>query len=193
MQDVQIRKAGDSARMFALKKYYRIYQAAILKSALLAIQPMQFLNYPGAARFIDNAHSHALQLEIRNIRVGEIVRFFGFINSFCFFVQVLSRFYFMVEHTISYYFESNVQLIRIHGFMGSQFGVMEKFKTIYHKNQVASTFVLFAIAQTMFVMLLYEYEVKIYSLIGFIEVIYYNVISMTTVGYGIEVAQSFYG
>ena len=108
----------------------------------------------------------------------------GYVNSMLGLAQVLVRFYLLVNHSIFFYFKQNVQKIRVHNFMSSRFTFFNKFKNLYHRNTVISTSVLFCISIFGALVILNEFEGKMYSITGLREMVYYVCISMSQVGYG---------
>lgn len=167
-----------------IAQYKRAYQPAILKSLVILLQPMHFFNTVQFVPFFDNPSTTKVLTIVRKLPDVQIERFQGFINSILVLVQILSRFYFLVNNIILFYFRNNVQMIRVHNFMNTEFLLFNKFKNIYHRYTLLSTIYLLLIVMLGITVLLNEFEGKINSLKGLNELVYYVVISMTSVGYG---------
>lgn len=145
-------------------QYKQAYRLAILKTIILVFQPMQAFNIVQFVPFFDNPSSMTVHSAIRSLPGIQIERFQGFVNSILTLVQVMSRFYLLVNNMIFFYFRTNVQMIRVHNFMNTEFSQFNKFKNIYHRSPLLSTLSMLLFVMACIIILLCEFEGKINSL-----------------------------
>lgn len=178
-----------------LKNYSNAFFKPLIKTLLIFLQPWQFLNTTMIFKFLDNEvmiTSRADNMIVQNAGL-EVKRHWGVLNNFLLMTHIIIRISWMINYFIMLYFKSNVKMVRIFQFMGLTFHHRSKIKTIYHRNTILTVLGVFSIIIIASQALQFGLEVEVDSLCNsFLELVYFIIISMTTVGYGDFFPQSFW-